>query len=288
MIILLKSLQGIFKIIFLLPPAAALNIMYFCGEIIFHIARLTRIKRAVSHNFGLFFPQADTSLLADKILRNTAYSIVEVLCTPFFSKTHFDLICKLSGTENIDLALAKRKGAFLITMHTGNYELTAAAISNQGYKLTSVLKATKDPLFAFLKPSRTHRGTEIINVLEENMYRETLRALSKDRMVGILIDTGALESRNEMFEFLGKKVPVATGWLALAQRAEAPVIPTICKREGKKLLITFGEPLTVTRDNRREIMNNVGKHFENFIKSHPEQWLMFLNEHETKRMLEER
>lgn len=286
MLMLLRFLQAIFWLVFLLPPAIALNTMYFCGDIIYQIACLTKIKRAVARNFGLFFPQADTTLLADKILRNTSYSIMEVLCTPFFREPHFNLICKFIGTENLDLALVKRKGAFLITMHTGNYELVPAAISNRGYKLTSILKATKDPLFVFLRPSREHKGTKIINVLEDNMYRETLRALGNNRIVGILIDTGALESRHEMFGFLGKKVPVATGWLTVAQRSEAPVIPVLCKREGKKVVISFGESLTVTRDNRDEIMRKIGQHFENFIRNHPEQWLMFLNENETKRMLE--
>lgn len=52
------------------------------------------------------------------------------------------------------------------------------------------------------------------------------------------------------------------------------------------MVISFSEPLNLYRDNREEIMYRVKQFFENFIKNHPEQWLMFLNEYETKRMVE--
>ena len=170
-------------------------------------------------------------------------------------------------------------------MHAGNYELIPTALAGRGYHLTSILKAPpRDPLFAIVNRSRSYRGTKLINVLEDNMYQEAIRALSHDRCVFILIDTGALESRHEIISFLGKKVPIATGWLTLAQRSGAPVIPCLSKREGEKLMITCGEPLTVHLENKKEVIETIRKFYENFIRSNPEQWAIFLNEYETKRM----
>ena len=287
MIILIIFLQRIFNFIFKLPPPAAVYLMRFAAESAYQIARLTKVKKIAAKNIALFFPRSDTGLLADKLLRNVGYSIFEILCTPFFEEAHLKRICKINGLENLDLALAKRRGAIMISMHTGNYELIATALAARGYGLASVLKADPaDPLFKIISPSRAYKGIKIINVLKENMYRETLKALARNRTVCLLADTGALEGRHEMLPFLGKKVPVATGWLTLARRSGAPVVPVISRREGKKLIINFYEPLFVYKDNRGEIMLKIGKLFENFVENHPEQWGIFLNEYETKRMVE--
>ena len=102
----------------------------------------------------------------------------------------------------------------------------------------------------------------------------------------MLADTGALESRHEYVQFLGKKVPVATGWLTMALRSSCAVVPTLAKKDGKRNSIILYEPLKVTKENRETIKQKAIKIFEDFIKQNPEQWGMFLNEFETKRMVE--
>jgi len=89
-----------------------------------------------------------------------------------------------------------------------------------------------------------------------------------------------------MFNFLEKNVPVATGWLTLAQRSQAAVVPVYSQRRGRKVFINFGEPLSVTSNNRDEVMLKLRNFFENFIKNHPEEWGIFLNDYEVKRMVE--
>lgn len=286
MIILLKLLQFIFGIIFRLPAPHALRLMRLAGEITYRIARLTPAKKMVIKNMQAILPGRDFGPPADQLLRNVAYSVFEMLCVPFFQETHFNSVCKINGLENVDLALSRRKGAVIVSMHTGNYELMPIALSSRGYTVNSVMKAPKEPLFEFLKPIRSCKGTKLINVLEADMYRETLKALGNNELVCLGVDTGALEGRHETIPFLGRSLPAATGWLTLAQRSEAAIVPVQVKRENGKMVISFSEPLNLYRDNREEIMYRVKQFFENFIKNHPEQWLMFLNEYETKRMVE--
>lgn len=286
MIILVRFLQLLFSFIFRLPAPAAIYMMNFAGEIAYRIARLTPIRKSVSRNVKKLFADADGDRLADRLLRNVSFSIFEVLCTPFFHEEHLKMIGNLKGRENIDLGLSNRNGILILLMHTGNYELTPALLSILGYKVNAILKAPDEPIFRIINRSRGHRGTKLINVLTDDMYRESLKALGDNEIVCLLIDTGALEGRHELFNFLGRKVPVATGWLTLAQRAQAAVIPAFSRREGNKVILNFGEPLTVRADNREEIKQKVGQYYENFIRSHPEQWAIFLNDHEVQRMLE--
>jgi len=246
------------------------------------IAKKTKLRKSIIKNLRLIFPESNAEKLADKLITNTSYSILELLCVPFFTRKHYDAIIDWQGLENLE----NNKGAIILTMHTGNYELTHAALTNLGYPMNIVLRATQDPIFKIINRSRSSEGAKLINILEEDTYKESLKALSKGELVYLLADTGALESRHEHISFLGKQVPVATGWLTLALRSGCQVIPTISKKDGPKNSIILAKPIEVTKENREEVKAKVIKIFEDFIKQNPEQWAMFLNEYETQRMVQ--
>jgi len=286
MIIILNILRFFFFLLFLLPAEAALFLMYTSADLVYKIVSFTSLKKKIAGNISLFFPQAQADQLAGKLLRNVCYGIFEIICFPFFREKHIKRIVLCQNLENLDRGVAQRKGVILLAMHTGNYELIPIFLFQKGYKINSIVKAPPTPLFHFLNQSRRYRGIKLINVLETNMYREALKALQAEEIVGLMIDTGALESHHEMFNFLGKNVPVATGWLTLAQRSQAAVVPVYSQRRGRKVFINFGEPLSVTSNNRDEVMLKLRNFFENFIKNHPEEWGIFLNDYEVKRMVE--
>jgi lauroyl/myristoyl acyltransferase len=285
MIIIVKLLQFIFRIIFFLPAGAALALMRGAAGLTQAAAKRRKLKKIVEQDIRLMFPQIDCVRAADRLIANTSRTLFEVLCTPFFKKKHYHAVFKWQGLDILDRALQEKKGAIILTMHAGNYEGIVPALSNLGYKINAVLRATDDPLFAVVNRSRSARGANLINVLEKDMYRETLKCLKNNELVFLLADTGALESRHELREFLGKKVPVATGWLTLAQRADCPVIPSLSKREGRSNLITLHQPIRVTKDQREEALQKAGRVFEDFIRQNPDHWGIFLNAYETERMV---
>jgi len=215
--ILLKLLRLKLRLIFLLPAPMAIYLMRFAAEAVYQVVRLTPIKKTVARNFEMFFPGTSGRPKADFLLRNISYSIFELLCLPYFREEHFNRVIKVEGLENIDLALAKRNGGLFLTMHTGNYEIVPAFLSSRGYRVTSIVKAPDDPLFKIINQARTAHGTKLINVLDSNMYLESIKSLSDNQIIGLLLDTGANEGRHEEIRFLGRDLPVATGWLTLAR-----------------------------------------------------------------------
>lgn len=286
MIYLLNFLRGLMRPVFWLPAPLAISIMRLGGEAAYRIARRTPARAMVRRNFKMVLPASDAEKLAEKALHNAGHAAFEIICAPYFAKKHLERITKVVGLENLDVALAKRKGAICLSLHSGNYELTAAVLASRGYHLTTVMKSPPgDQLYAFLDRSRQYHGSRLINILDGNMYRECLQALAKGRCVGILVDTGALEGKHELMPFLGHRVPIATGWTTLAQRAAAPVIPFFSKREDGKVVFIIGEPLTIYSDTKAEVMEHVRRFYEKMVENHPDQWALFLNEHEVKRML---
>ncbi|MBU0502644.1 MAG: lysophospholipid acyltransferase family protein [bacterium] len=285
MIYLIKILQFLFKIEFFLPARIALfemyNFAWFCHIII----RALPIKKLIARNFSLVFPDKETKKLANNLIKNTCYSIMEIMCVPFFKKKHYDLVFNIEGQENLDKGLGRGKGIILLTLHAGNYESAGNALAMKGYKINGILKVTDDPLFEIINKSRKKGGAKLINVLEQDMYKATLKVLADNEIVYLAADTGALDSRHEEFEFLGKRVPVATGWITLAQRSEAAIIPIFVKREGRKNTIKLSPPLSINSNNRETTIRQILDIFENHIKENPDHWGMFLNAYETERMV---
>lgn len=288
MTILLKSLQFVFRLIFFLPAGPALTIMRAFARLVAITAKTTKIKKMAAENIRKLLPDIDANQTADRLISNTSSSLAEILCIPFFKKKHYQAVFKWQGLEHLNAALEQKKGVIILTMHAGNYEAVIPSLSQLGYPVNVVLRATDDPLFEIVNRSRSAQGAKLINVLEEDMFKASTKALADNELVYLLADTGALESRHELREFLGRKVPVATGWLTLAQRAGCPVIPTLAKRAGKQNIVTLYEPLTVTKDNREQIMQQASRVFETFIRKNPDHWAIFLNTYETQRMVEEK
>jgi KDO2-lipid IV(A) lauroyltransferase len=281
MIFLLYLLQALFRLIFWLPPALAIRAMRAAARLIYLIARMTPIRGVVQANYRAILPQANTAELADGLLSDISQAIMEVICFPFFRARHFRLVCRLEGQENLDLALAGGKGVLLLTMHTGNYEMMQLLLPHLGYRLNAVMKAPAgDAVFDFINRSRTASGCRLINVTVSNMYREALSRLADNEIVGLLVDTGANESRSETVVFLGHKMPAAIGWLTLAQRSEASLVVGTCRRDQGKLLIKIEPPFQITAENRERQREYVRRSFDEFIRAYPDQWALFLNKNE--------
>lgn len=285
MIVLLKSIQFLLRIIFFLPAGLALSIMNAFAWLTQIITNRTRLKKTVAENIKMLLPQSKIDLLAERLIKNMSQTLFEVLSIPFFRKKHFQRIIKWQGEHHIEHALKEGKGVIILTIHAGNYELIPTALASEGYNINTILRATDDPIFELINKSRSSGGVNLINIIKENMYKESLQVLAKNKLIFLLADTGALESRHEYITFLGKKVPAATGWLTLAQRSECLVIPVLAAKEKRRNIFTFFEPLKVTRETRQEIKQKVTKIFEDYIKKNPEQWGLFLNAYETGRMV---
>ena len=287
MILIIKLIQIKFWFIFLIPGSFPLFCLRGGAWIFRSLVNLTSIRKTIVGNVKKVFPNGNAELITDKLFFNISLTVFETICLPLFKPYHFDQVFELIDQKNIDQALSKGKGAMLLSMHTGNYECGAMATAQKGYKLNTIMKSMDDPLFKFLNEVRSTGGINIINVLEQDMYKESLKVLAKNEIIGVMADTGALESRNIMHSFLGHQVPIATGWITLAQRSKASVIPVILKRSGNKNQLIFKEPLEINIENRESMIEKIIGLYEDFIKNDPGQWCMFINEYETKRMLGE-
>jgi KDO2-lipid IV(A) lauroyltransferase len=285
MILFIKSIQGILRFIFFISQPLGIFFMRLAGRFTAFIIKLTPFPKMVEGNVKLFFPDRDTKQITGKLIDNFSLAIFELLSTPFINKETFTSLLGWNGLEHLREALKEGRGAIIVTMHAGNYEIVANGLDHLGFKLNSILRDPNDPFIKIVNRSRKQGKIELINTVEEDMFKTSIQKLAKNECVCILADTGALESRHVIMPFLGKNVPMATGWVTLAQRSGAQVIPALCRKEGGKNIVSIFTPLKVTVDSREEVIMRIRDIFENFVHKHPDQWAMFLNAYETRRMI---
>ena len=203
MIILTIIAQLILRIaFFLLPIKLAIAMVNGLGYVVYFFLRLTKLKQEVSNNFDHLLTDKNNNQLADQLLLNICTGVFEVLALPFFRTKHYQTLFQFSGLEHLTEALKSNQGAIMLTMHAGNYELVPSALASLGYKVNSILRMEHGGLADILTKCRASAGVKIINILESNLYKESLNILNQNELVGFLADTGAQDGRNIEIDFL--------------------------------------------------------------------------------------
>ena len=134
----------------------------------------------------------------------------------------------------------------------------------------------KELLDEWIGEIRSASGLEVISAV--NAGRKVIRALSQNRVVGILIDQRAKRSEGIWADFFGKKAPTTPGLAVLAMKTGAPVLPVFMVRDefqGHRLIIKEPLELIRTGDIKRDVEANTqlfNRTLESMIRQYPDQW----------------
>lgn len=183
--------------------------------------------------------------------------------------------------EALDRVLERGKGAVIVCMHFGNWDLGAGATAARGYPLTVVAETFSDPrLDAIVSGARSRMGMKIVKM--EKAGPSLLRTLKQNGLVALLIDR-PVPGEGVRVKFFGEDVEVPAGPARLALRTGAHVVPTAFARlnPGKPevtALCDFGVCTVSTGDDEHDVQvltQAIMQSHEKFIRQYPDQWYMF-------------
>jgi KDO2-lipid IV(A) lauroyltransferase len=200
----------------------------------------------------------------------------------------------IANMSHLADALRQKKGALLLTAHTGNWEwgLIHAAnhIAKETDSRTYVISRVLRP--AWLRARRIRRlSREGVVVIENKTgsLRRVIRALREGNVVVMTIDqhAGAAGASAVPVPFFGEVTPTFATLAELALRTETPVVPLCVYKdyETHEHAMAFYEPVhmpeaAATCDSGDSEVNQVlaltaafNSSFERMIIEHPEQWL---------------
>ncbi len=117
----------------------------------------------------------------------------------------------------------------LITAHYGNWELLPVAISAKyQIPLSVVGKSLKSPIMQkILKENREQLGIELID--KRGAMRGMMKAFSKQRAIGLLVDHHTTTNEGAIVEFFGKEVTQTLSAAMLAKKYNATIFPVFIR-----------------------------------------------------------
>lgn len=263
-----------------LPIKLGYAFAYVVGYIVFRVWRRGRasLRENLSHVLGSGASSEEIDRVAKATLRNYVKYLLDYTCLPRVSPEGIRRRVEFEGWENLGKAL-KGKGAILVGLHQGYWEITGGAVVLGGHPLNVVTERMPSPrLDRFVQERR--RGMWMNVIPMENGVKEMLRALRRNEHLVLLIDIPNSDGGVEV-RFGDALTTMPRGAATLALKTGASVVPMASVRRADNTLLTFfGECIdfqpsgSLTKDVQaltQTIMNAL----EPYIMRYPDQYYMF-------------
>jgi KDO2-lipid IV(A) lauroyltransferase len=119
---------------------------------------------------------------------------------------------------------------------------------------------------------RTLSGNRLI--FKRDAARAVLKALKNNEAVGVLIDQNTSESEGVFVDFFGKPACAGVGFVKLAYRSQAQVVPgfALWDHEKKRYVLRFFPAIELTGDERSDTQR-IHSLLERTIRQYPDQWM---------------
>jgi len=278
------------KLVLLLPYKFSVAVLgRFFGLIGYYVAPVSKI--AVK-NLSECFPektQDEIIKIAKEVFINQGKNFFELANFPKLTPEILKKISKVEKAHLIKETVAKGKGVLIISAHTGNWEITAAAVANFGVPVNVVakkiyIKELNDMLVGY----RTSKNVKVILKDSPDTGRKLLKALKRGEIIAMLIDQDT-KVPGIFVDFFGKPAWTPSGLAVIALKSGAEVLLGVDKRNGRYLHETVIKgPINIKRTDDfdadvRALTQEATNMLEQHIRKYPSQWVWFHERWKTKK-----
>ena len=280
----------------LLPEGFSLWLGRQLGNVTYYLD-LEHRKVAIQNLHTAFGQEKSASEIrgiARRTFQNLGMMAIEFFRIPKMDVETFKKRVKIEGLEEALRLLGKGRGVLLLLSHFGNWELMGIMSKLIGDSIMVIAKPMKKNkrVDQFITKIRSAAGLEVVSSVKAS--RTVIKALSQNRVVGILIDQRAKRSEGIWADFFGKKAPTTPGLAVLAMKTGAPVVPVFMVRNGfEKHRLIIQEPLELvhTSDIKKDVEANTqlfNHTLESMIRQYPDQWFWVHRRWERKKRVYQR
>lgn len=219
---------GFVRLANLLPLPAMLALGRGLGRLAFAFSR--RDRRVTLVNLALCQPHLDERARLDLARRHFASlgcALLETGLVWWASDRRLRRFIRFEGIEHLQAALAKGRGALLLSAHFTSLEMGARALSL--LNPTSIMYLTpRNPLIAEL--SRRRRGRHAVQAIPADQIRDLLQNLKKNLIVWYAPDQRFTDKYSALVPLFGQLASSNVATSRLARISEAPVLPYFPER----------------------------------------------------------
>ena len=267
---------GLWCIGILYGPISRL-ISFLMGRLVYYC--FPKYRHIVQENLEVAFSdksKKERIKIAKKTFANLVSLIFEIGCSLRLTEKKIHKYFQVEGFEYLVSALEKKRGAFLLTGHIGNWELLPVVsylMPVPGNVLYRPLDFT--PLDEFFVVSRSRNNVKLFS--REGALRKVVSHLRQNEVVLVLQDQNVDWYEGVFVDFFGKKACTSVGMATMAYRLKTPIVPMFLLRTKKGFLFKMMSEVeqVFTDDARKDIEENTQRYndvLEEIIRQYPDQW----------------
>jgi len=239
-------------------------------------------KKIAFDSLKIAFGQEKDRKELDRIVREcfdyiakSAVELMFLMYNPHLLKKRVDI----SGRENLEKALSRKKGVILVSAHFGNFPLLLGRLAVEEYKIAGIMRPMRDQRVEkiFLEKRNKYGVKTIYSQPRDACVNNTIHSLRNNELVFIPIDQN-FGTAGVFVNFFGKKAATATGPVIFAQRTGAALIPCFILRQKDDQHRIIFEPaldLEEGRNSEETVLINIQKLtdiIESYIRKYPAEW----------------
>jgi KDO2-lipid IV(A) lauroyltransferase len=265
---------GLVRAANLLPLRLQLAIGRLFGRIAHAIAR--RDRRIATINIGMCLPElspAERDRLVRRHFGSLGCAVIETGLVWWASDARLRRLIRYEGIEHLQAALARGRGALMLSAHFTPLELGARALTLLGP--TSIMYLTPgNALIAEL--SRRSRTRHTVQAISSDQIRDLLQNLKNNLPVWYAPDQRYTGKNSEIVPFFGRPAATNVATSRLARISGAPVLPYFPERRADNAgyVVRIHPPFTDFPSDD-PIADTARFHalIEAHAREHPEQYL---------------
>jgi len=235
-----------------------------------------RLRRVALRNLSFAFPElsaARQGAIVDEVFRSVARILVGFARFPSINRDTVGSWIRTEGAEYFEEAIRRGRGVLFATAHLGNWELSAYAHAILTGPMNVVVRPLDNPLLdRLVERRRSLSGNRML--AKKDYARAIFKALAANQAVGVLIDQNVSADEGVFVDFFGVPACAATGFVRIAHRSGAAVIPgfALWMEDERRYVLRFYPPVPITGDAARDT-GVLHRKLEQIVREYPGQWL---------------
>ncbi len=268
------AVMGLLRLTVALPYSGRVAVGRALGGVLYRI--MTKRRHIARVNLGLCFPELAKGAREDLLKAHFAavgVAFIEMGATWWVPDHRLENLAEIRGMEHLKAALAKGRGAILLSAHFTAMEMGLRLFSRETGCYV-IYRPNNNPLIdRIIQRGRTqHRG----RMISRDDVRSLLGGLKKNHPVWYPPDQDYGRRHSVFVDFFGQPAATITTTARYAKMSKAPVLPFYMYRKpgGAGYQFVLKPPLdNFPSGNEVDDARRVNKALEEGIREHPEQYL---------------
>ncbi len=285
--------QGLRMVCQALPLGLARAIGRGLGAVAYAVLAPARrlTQEHLAYAFGDSLSRAQRRRIARGVFDNLGQSAVEWLKLPGWSAKELQALVVSDGVEHLRQALAKGRGAIMLTAHFGNWEMISLYLRSLGFEGGVLARRLRYPEYESFLISM--RGAKGVPTFARGSIKEVANVLRANHLIGLLPDQD-MDSLDGVFvNFFGHPAYTPVGPAALSLMTGTPILPCFLIRDGATFRLVIEPPVAIsqTADRARalqELTQAWTTIVESYIRRYPDQWVWMHRRWKTKQTTDNR